>query len=126
LAITPIFEKVAIQHPAPTSPRFATFVVETLLVLLLTTPALRHGRSSLINLCLYRRELLLAGLIAGSAPVLGYTAFSLRPVGCVSTLFEFGSVATVIWGALFLKEHSLRGRLPATLAMVFGAILITT
>lgn len=125
-AITPIFEKEAIRHTDPASPRFAAFAVETLLVLLLTTPALSRGRSSLSNLLLHRRELFLAGLIAGSAPVLGYTAFSLGPVGYVTTLFKFSSAITVIWGTLFLKEHSLQKRLPAALVMVFGAILIAT
>jgi uncharacterized membrane protein len=70
-AITPILEKVAIQHSHPSSPRFAAFLVELLLVFLLTVPALHRGRLSLGNLVLHRRELLLAGLIAGSAPVLG-------------------------------------------------------
>ncbi len=124
-AITPIFEKAAIQHTDPSSPRFAAFVVDSLLILSLTAPALRRGRSSLKNLRPYRRELLAAGLIAGSAPVLGYTAFSLGPVGYVTTLFKFSSVMTVIWGALFLREHDLRRRLPASLIMVFGAVLLT-
>lgn len=124
-AITPIFEKVAIQHTDPLSPRFAAFVVDVLLVLLLTAPALRRGRSVLGDIRPHRRELLLAGLISGSAPVLGYTAFSLGPVGYVTTLFRFSSVITVIWAALFLKEHGFRKRLPASLVMVAGAILLT-
>ena len=124
-AVTPIFEKVAIQHTDPSSPRFAAFAVNVLLVLLLTTLTLWRGKPSLSNLRPHRRELLLAGLIAGSAPVLGYTAFSLGPVGYVTTLFKFSSVITVIWGALFLKEHDLRRRLPGSLLMVVGAILLT-
>src|SRR5574337_1011888 len=79
-AIPPVFEKVAIQHTDPTSPRFAAFTVEMLLGVFLTVPTLHRGRSSLSNLRLHRRELFLAGLISGSAPVLGYAAFSLGPV----------------------------------------------
>lgn len=124
-AITPILEKVAIQHTDPENPKFAAFVIDFLLVLLLTMPALHRGRSSLGKLHPHRCELILAGLIAGSAPILGYTAFSLGPVGYVTTLFKLSSIATVIWGALFLKEHGLRRRLLAAVAMVTGAILLT-
>ena len=124
-AITPIFEKVAIQHTDPPSPRLAAFAVHSLLVLLLTGSVLPRSRPSLSILNSYRRELFFAGLIAGSAPILGYTAFSLGPVGYVTTLFKFSSVITVIWGALFLREHDFRKRLPASLIMVFGAILLT-
>lgn len=123
-AITPIFEKLAIQHTDPQSPRLAALTVDILLVLLLTAPALTRGRASLNNLHPHGRELLLAGLIAGSAPVLGYTAFSLGPVGYVTTLFKFSTVFTVIWSALFLKERDLRKRFPASLVMVAGTILL--
>lgn len=124
-AITPILEKVAIQHTDPSSPRFVAFIVDLLLVLLLITPALLHGQSFLGGLRLHRRELFLAGLIAGSAPVLGYTAFSLGFVGYVTTLFKFSSAITVVWAARFLKEHDLRKRLLASLLMIAGAILLT-
>ncbi len=123
-AITPIFEKVAIQRTNPSSPRFAAFVVDVLLVSLLTAPALHRGRSSLGKLRSYRRELFLAGLIAGSAPVLGYTAFSLGPVGYVTTLFKSSTVLTIVWGALFFKERDLLKRLPASILMIIGAILL--
>lgn len=124
-AVTPIFEKVAIQHTDPSNPRFVAFAVDSLLVLSLTAPALQRGRSSLGDLRLYRRELFIAGLISGSAPVFGYTAFNLGPVGYVTTLFKFSSVMTVIWGAFFLGEHGFRRRLPAALTTVAGAILVT-
>ncbi len=125
-AITPIFEKVAIQHTDPSSPRFAAFVVDFLLVLSLTASALRRGGLRLSDLRPHHRDLCLAGLIAGSAPVLGYTALSLGPVGYVTTLFKFSSIVTVIWSTLFLKEYDWRRRLPAALAMVAGAILLST
>ena len=71
-----------------------------------------------------RREWLLAALIAGSAPILGYTAFSLGFVGYVTTLFKLSTAMTVLWGSLFLKERNLTQRLPGSLVMVVGAILI--
>jgi uncharacterized membrane protein len=60
--ITPIFEKLAIQHTDPESPRFAALSVDILLVLLLPVPALARGRASLNNLRPHGRESFLAGL----------------------------------------------------------------
>ncbi len=123
-AITPLFEKTAIQHTRPESPQFAAFVATALLVLLLTPAVLARNRPAIGQLSLHRRELLLAGLIASVAPVLGYTAFSLGFVGYVTTLFRLSTMMTVIWGSLFLKEPGLTQRLPSSLVMVAGAILI--
>lgn len=125
-AITPLFEKTAILHTTPESPRFAAFVVTVLLTFILTPTVVTRGKPAITKLFLHRRELLLAGLIAGIAPVLGYTAFSLGFVGYVTTLFKLSTLMTVIWSFLFLKEHGAAQRLPASLVMVIGAILIAT
>ncbi|HLB47046.1 MAG TPA: DMT family transporter [Anaerolineales bacterium] len=123
-AVTPIFEKLAIQHTFPESPRFAALAVNGLLVILLTPFTLWRGRSSLDSLARHRREWLLAALIAGIAPTLGYTAFSLGLVGYVTTLFRLSAAFTVVWSTWLLGETGLRRRLPASIVMVIGAILI--
>lgn len=123
-AITPLFEKVAIQHTNPESPRFAAFVAITLLVIFLTPRVLSRGRSALEKLAFHRKALFLASLIAGTAPVLGYTAIGLGMVGIVTTLFKLSTMMTVIWSSLFLKEQGLRQRLPASCLMIIGAVLI--
>ena len=123
-AITPLFEKVAIQHTNPESPRFAALVAITLLVIFLTPLVVSRGRSALEKLTLHRKPLFVASLIAATAPLLGYSAFSLGLVGIVTTLFKLSALMTVIWSALFLKEQGLRQRLPACGLMIIGAILI--
>jgi len=123
-AITPLFEKTAIQHSRPESPEFAAFVATALLALLLTPAVIARDGSGIGKLSLHRREWLLAGLIGGVAPVLGYTAFSLGFVGYVTTLFRLSTIMTVIWGTLLLGERGLAQRLPSSLIMVVGAILI--
>ena len=123
-AITPLLEKTAIRHTSPESPRFAAFVATALLVILLTPLGVIRGRSAIGKLFLHRREWGLAALIAGSAPILGYTAFSLGYIGYVTTLFKLSTIMTVLWGFLFLKERNLAQRLPGALVMVAGAILI--
>lgn len=125
-AITPLFEKTAIQHTRPQSPQFAAFIATALLVLLLTPFVIGRNGAGLSQLSAYRREWLLAGLIAGTAPILGYMAFSQGLVGYVTTLFRLSAAMTVLWGALILKEPGLRQRLPSSLVMVIGAILIAT
>jgi drug/metabolite transporter (DMT)-like permease len=125
-AVTPLFEKTAIQHTNPESPRFAAFVVDALLVASLTPVVIARGRSSIEKLLFHRREFFLAGLIAGIAPVLGYTAFSLGFVGYVTTLFKLSTLMTMVWSFLFLKERGLAQRLPASLVMITGVVLITS
>ncbi len=123
-AITPLFEKVAIQHTNPESPRFAAFVAITLLVIFLTPLTLSRGWPALEKLAFHRKALFVASLIAGTAPVLGYTAIGLGMVGIVTTLFKFSIMMTVVWSSLFLKEQGLRQRLPASGLMIIGAVLI--
>lgn len=125
-AITPLFEKTAIQHTNPESPRFAAFVVDALLVITLTPAVIMRDKSTIGKLFLHRRELFLAGVIAGIAPVLGYTAFSLGFVGYVNTLFKLSTLMTMIWSFLFLKERGMAQRVPASLVMVIGVILIVS
>ena len=125
-AITPLFEKTAIQHTYPESPRFAAFIATMLLTFILTPLVVIRGKSNITKLSLHRRELFFAALIAGVAPVLGYTAFSLGPVGYVTTLFKLSTLMTILWSSLFLKEQGVTQRLPAATLMVVGAILIAT
>lgn len=123
-AITPLFEKLAIRHTFPENPRFTALAVNGLLVAFLTPFALWRGQSVFNSLTRHRREWLLAVLIAGIAPALGYTAFSLGLVGYVTTLFRLSAVFTVLWSAWLLGEPGLRQRFPASLVMAVGAILI--
>lgn len=125
-AITPLFEKTAIQHTRPQSPQFAAFVATALLVLLLTPIVAARNGLGLGQFGPHRREWLLAGLIAGTAPILGYMAFSQGLVGYVTTLFRLSAAMTVLWGALILKEPGLRQRLPSALIMALGAVLMAT
>lgn len=125
-SITPVLEKIAIGHTVPQNPPFAALTISGLLVLILTPVALVHGRGMAHRLIENRRQWFLAAGIATAAPLLGYTAFSLGPVGYVATLFRLSAIFTVIWGAWLLHEEGLRERLPATIMMVGGALLIAT
>jgi drug/metabolite transporter (DMT)-like permease len=125
-AITPMFEKIAIQHTQPQSPRLVAFLVSASLALMLTPAVIARGRSAIRKVIIYRHDLILATLIASIAPMLAYTAYALGLVGYVTTLFKLSAVMTVLWSRLFLHEYGLALRLPASLVMVIGAILIAT
>ena len=122
--LTPIFEKVAIQHTTPENPLLVAFVT-TLLTVVLLTPALwRSANDPLEQVRRHRPLFGAAGLISGVAPLFGFSAIALGYVGYVTALFKLGAILTVVWGALLLKEHGLRERLPATAVMVSGGLLI--
>jgi drug/metabolite transporter (DMT)-like permease len=124
-AITPLFEKTAILHTHPENPRLTAFVVNALLVIALTPAVIARGKAFIGKLFLHRHAFLLAGLIAGVAPVLGYTAFSLGFVGYVTALFKLSTLLTLLWSFVFLREPRLAQRLPASVLMVAGAIIMT-
>jgi len=122
--LTPIFEKIAIQHTSPENPLMVAFVT-TLLTVVLLTPALWRCPTDLRDQLRRHRPLFgAAGLISGVAPLFGFSAIALGYVGYVTALFKLGAVFTVVWGALLLKEPGLRERLPATLVMVIGGLLM--
>src|SRR6266508_3724823 len=122
--LTSIFEKIAIQHTSPENPLIVAFVT-TFLTVVLLTPALWRRRTDLLDQLSRHRPLFgAAGLISGVAPLFGFSAIALGYVGYVTALFKLGAVFTVVWGALLLKEPGLRERLPATLVIVIGGLLI--
>ena len=122
--LTPIFEKIAIQHTSPENPLMVAFAT-TFLTVVLLTPALWRRRTDLLDQLRRHRPLFgAAGLISGVAPLFGFSAIALGYVGYVTALFKLGVVFTVVWGALLLKEHGLREHLLATVVMVIGGLLI--
>ncbi len=101
--LTPVFEKVAIHHTYPTNPPLVALAT-TLGMVLLLSPAVLLQRKSFEQMARHPSSFLLAGAIAGVAPILGFTAISQGFVAYVSALFKLGSVRTVIWASLILKE----------------------
>jgi len=65
-----------------------------------------------------------AALIAGVAPLFGFTAIALGLVGYVTALFKLSAVLTILWAQLFLDEGNIRQRLFGAAVMVAGGILI--
>jgi uncharacterized membrane protein len=70
------------------------------------------------------RTLTLAALIAGVAPLFGFTAIATGLVGYVTALFKLSAVFTILWARLLLGEGSLHQRLLGAAVMVAGGALI--
>ena len=65
-----------------------------------------------------------AVLIAGSAPLLGFSAIALGFVGYVTALFKLSAILTLLWARLILKEGHMRERLLGTGVMLVGGLFV--
>ena len=129
---TTVLEKLSIDHMSPPSGPAVALLGTFLMVLLLTPGAYRSTRQTKVQgqldsrkgLTLHPYALTLAILIAGIAPLFGFTAIALGLVGYVTTLFKLSAVLTIIWARLFLGEGQLRERLLGAGVMVVGGLLV--
>ncbi len=129
---TTVFEKLAIEHMTPPSGPIVALTGTVLMVTLLTPNAfLSRGKADtseqkkgLRGLRAHPRALIGAVLIAGVAPLFGFTAIALGLVGYVTALFKLSAVFTIVWAWLFLGESNVPLRLLGTLVMLAGGALI--
>lgn len=136
---TTVLEKLAIEHVTPPSGPLVALVGTGISVVLLTlnvlTPLLRPGNTQfqaetskqqrfLGGLAAHPRAFLAAAVLAGVAPLFGFTAIALGLVGYVTALFKLSAVFTVLWAWLFLNEGNLRTRLLGTTVMILGGALV--
>lgn len=139
--VTTVLEKLAIEHVMPLNGPLVALLGTVITVILLTPGALiplaPAGRtraitdvpvqkSSLAGLGTHPRLFLTAAVLAGVAPLFGFTAIALGPVAYVTALFKLSAVLTVIWAKLFLGEGNMQARLLGTIVMVLGGLLVAT
>jgi transporter family protein len=133
--ITTVLEKLAIEHVQPHSGPLVALASTLLLVAFLTpgalvprrgatAPAADTGPGGLGKLRSERATVVTAALLAGLAPLFGFSAIAVGLVGYVTALFKLSAVLTVVWGWLFLKEGSVRQRFVGALVMVVGGVLV--
>src|SRR5215471_8781084 len=128
----PILKKLAIDHVTPPSGPAVALIETFLLVALLTPGALRSTRAEEPSratgqwqgLRTHPRALATAVLLAGVAPLFGFTAIALGLVGYVTTLFKLSAVLTIVWARLFLNEGKLGSRLLGASVMILGGVLV--
>lgn len=74
----------------------------------------------------HARALTAAIVLAGVAPLFGFTAIALGLVGYVTTLFKLSAIFTILWARVFLGEGQMRSRLLGACVMVIGGVLVAT
>ncbi|GAC1642480.1 MAG: hypothetical protein NVS4B9_34690 [Ktedonobacteraceae bacterium] len=129
---TTVLEKLAIDHMNPQSGPVVALLGTFLLVLLLTPGAFQslkseklvQARGSWYGLRAHPRALYAAIVLAGIAPLFGFTAIALGLVGYVTTLFKLSAILTIVWARLFLAEGPLRSRLLGASVMALGGVLV--
>ncbi len=129
---TTVLEKLSIDHMTPHSGPVVALVGTFLLVLLLTPGIFRSSRENervslkgrFHGLRTHPRALSAAILLAGVAPLFGFTAIALGLVGYVTTLFKLSAILTIVWARLFLDEGKLGSRLLGASVMVLGGVLV--
>lgn len=129
---TTVLEKLSIDHMSPPSGPVVALLGTFLLVVLLTPGTFRRSepgepspaRGTWYGLRAHPRPLFAAILLAGVAPLFGFTAIALGLVGYVTTLFKLGAIFTVLWARLFLDEGQLQSRLLGACVMLVGGALV--
>lgn len=138
---TTVLEKLAIEHVRPPSGPLVALVSTGITVVLLTPNALallfRPGDTAppastfrqlalFGGLSMHPRAFLAASILAGIAPLFGFTAIALGLVGYVTALFKLSAVFTILWAWLLLGEGNLRVRLLGAAVMILGSALVAT
>ncbi|MDQ6643048.1 MAG: DMT family transporter [Chloroflexota bacterium] len=129
---TTVLEKLSIEHMTPPSGPAVALLGTLLVVVLLTPGALKFSdrkeqqspQTRWQGLSTHPWALALAILIAGIAPLFGFTAIALGLVGYVTTLFKLSSVLIILWARVFLGEGQLRSRLLGASVMLVGGLLV--
>jgi uncharacterized membrane protein len=136
---TTVLEKLAIEHVKPASGPLVALIGTFITVILLTPHALapffRRAGTAIPDLATeqsprfgglgaHPRAFLAAAIIAGVAPLFGFTALATGLVGYVTALFKLSAVLTILMAWLFLGEGNPRARLLGALIMVFGGALV--
>ena len=129
---TTVLEKLSIDHMTPPNGPMVALLGTFLMVLLLTPgvlrPAPQEGSATHEDkrkgLRAHPHAVVLAVLIAGIAPLFGFTAIALGLVGYVTTLFKLSAVLTILWARVFLGEGQIRERLLGAGVMIVGGLLV--
>jgi uncharacterized membrane protein len=122
--LTPIAEKLAIGHTRPADPALVAFGSTALMAIFLIPLTRRGAGRPLSHIAAHRRGFAVAALIAGVAPLFGFSAIALGLVGYVTAIFKLSTVFSVLWAFLLLRERPGRPRVAGAMLMVLGALAI--
>lgn len=123
-AITPIFQKQAINLTDPQSPLFVSFLGLSAMTSYFL-PYFFRNLSKATNFTKNNLGLLIIlGLLNTLAQFAAFTAFSQANVGLVTAIFKLSPLFTIIWGFWFFKEKNIAQKLIASSIMIIGTLLL--
>lgn len=124
-AITPIFQKQAIFETKPLMPLFTSFFGLILVsIFILPIVIIRKPKNPIEQIKKNLKLFIFIGPFATLAQWAAFTAFSLAPLGLVTSVFKLSVLFTILWGFLFFKEQRIKERLLGAGVMILGTILL--
>lgn len=123
-AVTPVFQKQAIFETNPRMPIFPSFfeaAIITLIFLPIVFIKTKNKTLQLKNNWKFFIPLTIFGPLAQWA---AFTAFSVAPLGLVTSIFKLSVLFTILWGFLFFKEERIWERLLGAGVMISGTFLL--
>jgi len=126
-AITPIFQKQAIFETHPQMPIYASFFANIFILFFMIPIVLIKIKNMKIELGKAVRSwkwFLILAPLGTSATWAAFTAFSLAPLGLVTSVFKFSVLFTILFGFIFFKEERIKERLLGGAVMIAGTLLL--
>lgn len=126
-AITPIFQKQAIFETRPQMPIFASFfgyIFAIIFMLPIVMIKVKNIKEQINNSMINWKLFVILSPMSALSIWAAFTAFSLAPLGLVTSVFKFSVLFTILWGFLFFKEERIKERLLGAIVMIAGTILL--
>jgi drug/metabolite transporter (DMT)-like permease len=123
-SITPIFQKIAINHTTPSAPPFASFAGLLGGLTIYGFFSLYKKISIKKNIVKFAKLFTLIGVLGGLGQSAAFITFSLTNLGIAVAVFKLSMIFTVILGWLVFKEKEIKSRLFGSIIMLVGIILL--
>lgn len=124
--ITPIIQKLAIFQTEPSKPIFVAFIGGVLVTLFLTPFVVIKVKNPISQIKGKWHWFLLLAPFNALAFWGAFTAFSLAPLGLVTSVFKLTVLFTIAFGFIFFKEERIWERILGAGVMIVGTLLLVT
>lgn len=123
-ATTPIFQKLAIFQTNPTSPLSVSLFENIIIIAFFIPVVLIRTKNKISQIQRNWKIFFLTGSVGALSTWAAFTAFSLAPLGLVTSVFKLSTLFTIGWGFLFFKEERIWERLLGAFVMIVGTLLL--
>ena len=114
-------DKIGVRHSSPWHWILGYEIAMAVLLSILLAPRLWRARGELVG---HWRQLLPIGFCGAAAMLFQMQAITLTLVTYVVAVKRLSAFFSVLWGAVFLKEGSIRQRMVGVLVMLLGVFVL--